>query len=195
MYRIALIITLVFSLSLLFIQEITAQRYLPGQKGVQVTVSAVDGFHLSKGDKQAFAFGIGMATYNKSGNRWILAGEYLQKQFEYSGQYIPVSQFTGEIGYYKQMFSDHSKTFFVSVGASAMSGYETVNRGKNLLDDGAELTNKDKFLYGGAIGMETETFLTDRLVLLLHARERILFGSTVSKFRFQYGLGVKFIIN
>lgn len=195
MNRIVFIIILPFLLSLLIVEKAFAQRYLPGQKGIQVTASAIDGFHLSKGDKQAFAFGIGMATYNKSGNRWIFGAEYLQKQFEYSSQYVPVSQFTGEIGYYKQMLSDYSKTFFVSVGASAMSGYETVNWGESLLDDGAELTNKDKFLYGGAIGMEIETFLNDRLVLLVHARERILFGSTVSKFRFQYGLGIKFIIN
>jgi len=195
MYRIALIITMVFSLSLIITQKAFAQRYLPGQKGIQVTASAVDGFNLSKGDGQAFAFGIGMATYNKSGNRWIFAAEYLQKQYGYSSQNVPVSQFTGEIGYYKKFLSDYSKTFFFSIGASAMSGYETINWGKKELKDGATLTNKDKFVYGGAIGLEVETFLSDRIVLLIHARERMLPASTTGKFHFQAGVGIKFIIN
>lgn len=195
MYRIALIITLVFSLSLFITQKAFAQRYLPGQKGIQLTASAVDGFKLSNGEGQAFALGIGMATYNINGNRWIFAGEYLQKQYGYSSQNVPVSQFTGEIGYYMKFLSDYSKTIFFSIGASAMSGYETVNWGKKELKDGATLTNNDKFLYGGAIGMEIETFLTDRMVLLIHARERFLPSSTIGKFHFQAGVGLKIIIN
>ncbi|WP_029901716.1 conjugal transfer protein TraO [Prevotella sp. 10(H)] len=195
MDRIILIITLAFTLSLLITEKTLAQRYLPGQKGIQLTASAVDGFKLTSGDGQAFALGIGVATYNKSGNRWIYGIEYLQKQYGYSNQYIPVSQFTGEIGYYKKFLSDYSKTIFVSIGASLMSGYETVNWGKKELYDGAVLTNKDKFLYGGAIGLEIETFLTDRMILLIHCRERILPTSTIGKFHFQAGAGIKFIIN
>lgn len=186
---------MVFSLSLFITEKAFAQRYLPGQKGIQLTTSAVDGFKLSKGKGQAFALNIGMATYNRSGNRWIFAAEYLQKRYSYSSQDVPVSQFTGEIGYYKKFLSDYSKTFFFSIGASAMCGYETVNWGKKELKDGATLTNKDKFLYGGAIGMEIETFLTDRMVLLIHAKERYLPASTIGKFHFQAGLGIKFIIN
>ncbi|MBB4035438.1 hypothetical protein GGR21_001331 [Dysgonomonas hofstadii] len=195
MYRITLIITLVFSLSLFITEKAFAQRYLPGQKGIQITASAVDGFKLSKGDGQAFALGIGTATYNKSGSRWIFAAEYLQKQYDYSSRYVPLSQFTGEIGYYKKFLSDYSKTFFFSIGASAMSGYETVNWGKKELKDGATLTNKDKFLYGGAIGLEIEIFFTDRMILLIYARERFLPSSTIGKFHFQAGVGIKFIIN
>jgi len=43
---------------------------------------------------------------------------------------------TAEGGYYKQVLSDASKSFFVYVGASALAGYETVNWNKQLLDDG-----------------------------------------------------------
>jgi len=195
MNRIVLIISLAFFLSLFFSGQAAAQRYLPGQRGLQLTASAVDGFHPGGGDKQGFAFDIGMATYNQSGDRWVLSGGYLQKKRDYAGQSIPVCQFTGELGYYKKFLSDHSKTVFFSAGASAMAGYETINWGESLLDDGATLMNKDRFLYGGAIGLEIETFITDRLVLLVSARERILYGSTVSKFRFQTGIGIKYIIN
>jgi len=172
-----------------------AQRYLPGQKGVQVTAGAVDGFRLSKGDKQAFSAGAGMATYTKSGNRWVLAGEYLQKQNRYKDMLIPVSQFTGEGGYYLNFLSDKSKTFFLSLGASLLAGYETINRGKELLEDGATIENRDSFLYGGAVAFEIETFITDRTVLLINARERYLPSSDFNAFHFQLSVGVKFIIN
>ena len=58
-----------------------------------------------------------------------------------------------------------------------MLGYESVNGGKRLLYDGATLGQCESFIYGGAITLEAETYLSDRLVLLLRLRERILWGS------------------
>ena len=80
------------------------------------------------------------------------------------------------------------KTFFLSLGLSALAGYETSNQGDTLLD-------KDCFIYGGALTLELETYLTDRVVLLVNARERMLFGSDIGKFHTQVGMGLKFIIN
>ena len=51
------------------------------------------------------------------------------------------------------------------------------------------------FIYGGALTLELETYLTDRVVLLVNARERMLFGSDIGKFHTQVGIGLKFIIN
>jgi hypothetical protein len=63
------------------------------------------------------------------------------------------------------------------------------------LFDGATINSKDSFLYGGAVTFEIETFLSDRFAILLHARERMLFGSSINKFHTQMGLGFKVIIN
>jgi len=172
-----------------------AQRYLPGMKGIQATAGAVDGFKLSRQHGQAFVFGAAMATYTKNGNRWVFGAEYLQKNHRYEEMYIPVSQFTGEAGHYFKFLSDNSKTFFLSLGASLMGGYETINWGKEILPDGATLTGKDNFLYGGAVTLEAETYLTGRLVLLVGARQRYLPSSAVSDFHFQLSVGVKIIIN
>jgi hypothetical protein len=168
-----------FILSLVLIGQAQAQRYLPGQKGIQFTGSFVDGFKLKNEDKQAFAAGVALSTYLKNGNRWVFGAEYLQKKHEYKNILIPVSQITAEGGYYLKFLSDPSKTLFFSVGASAITGYETVNWGDGLLYDGAIITSKDNFLYGGAITFEIETFLSDRLALLFNARERILLGSSI----------------
>ena len=74
-------------------------------------------------------------------------------------------------------------------------GYETSNWGNKLLFDGATLRNKDAFIYGGAITVELEAYLTDRIIVLVNTRERILWGSSIGKFHTQFGIGLKFIIN
>lgn len=188
-------ILLLLTLSLVLIGQAQAQRYLPGQKGVQVTGGFVDGFKFKNQDGQAFFGGIALSTYTKNGNRWVFGAEYLQKRHEYKNILIPVSQITAEGGYYYKFLSDPSKTVFFSVGASAMAGYETINWGKELLFDGTTITTEDNFLYGGAVSFEIETYLTDKLVLLLNARERILLGTDINKFHTQVGVGIKFIIN
>lgn len=188
-------IVLLMTLCLVLIGQAHAQRYLPGQKGLQFTLGTVDGFHLEKGDKQAFAGGIALSTYTKSGNRWVFGAEYLQKSYLYKTELIPTAQFTAEGGYYYKFLSDPRKTFFFSVGASTMAGYETVNWGESLLFDGSTITSEDNFLYGGAVTFEIETYLSDRVVLLLNVRERILGGSSINLFHTTIGAGVKFIIN
>jgi hypothetical protein len=61
--------------------------------------------------------------------------------------------------------------------------------------DGATINNADAFLYGGALTLEAETYLTVRIVLLVNVRERLLAGFSVGKFNTQAGIGIKFIIN
>lgn len=188
-----IIVTLILCFAL--IGQTQAQRYLPGQKGIQITGSFVDGFKLKNENKQAFAAGIALSHYLKNGNRWVFGAEYLQKKHSYKDTLLPTSQITAEGGYYLKFLSDNSKTFFFSIGLSGMAGYETINWGKELLFDGASITSEDNFLYGGAVTFEIETFLSDKFALLIHARERVLFGSSINKFHTQVGFGVKFIIN
>ena len=51
-----------------------------------------------------------------------------------------------------------------------------------MLFDGSTLLAKDAFVYGGAITLELETYLTDRIVLLANIRERALWGSSLELF-------------
>jgi hypothetical protein len=171
-----------------------AQRYLPGQRGLEFTGGFVNGFKITQQDGQAFYGNISMSQYTKKGNRWVFGGEYLQKQFEYRDVYLPVAQVTGEAGHYFKLLSDGSKTVFFSIGASALAGYETLNWGERLLYDGASLEDKDSFIYGGALSFEMETYLSDRVVFLIRARERVMFGSAINRFQFQLGAGFKIII-
>ena len=190
MKRLTLILIILASFN-----SIKAQRFLPGQKGIQAIASAVDGFNFKNGDKQAFALSLAFSNYSHFGDHWVFGAEYLQKKHLYKEVLIPTSQFTAEAGYYLGYLTTARKTFLFSIGFSGMAGYETVNWGKQLLYDGSMIENKDAFLYGGALSLELECFLSDRTILLVHARERLLFGSTINKLHLQVGLGIKFIIN
>ena len=91
-------------------------------------------------------------------------------------------------------YSSPEKLFFLSAGVSGMLGYEAVNKGKRLLWDGASLSDTESFLYGGALTLEAETYLTDRLVFVLRLRERILWGGSASLFHTGFGVGLRYIL-
>ena len=191
-----LFIMLTFALCLVFIDQAHAQRCLPGMRGIQVTGGMANGFHSpNKKNELGYYVGLSMATYTKYANKWVFGAEFLNKYYPYKKQRIPVSQFTAECGYFLNILSSSSKTVFFSVGASALGGYETSNWGEKILFDGATLRNKDAFIYGGALTIEMETYLSDRLVLLLTGRERFLWGTSIGHFHTQFGVGLKFIIN
>lgn len=172
-----------------------AQRALPGMQGLQITGGMVDGIYsIDNNNESGFYFGAAMATYGKNANKWVFGAEYLKRNYAYENGCIPVEQFTGEGGFYYNFLSSPGKAVCFSIGASALAGYETVNRGEKLLNDGATLQNDDGFVYGGAITLEMESYITDRVVLLLSTRERTMFGSSISHFRFQAGAGIKIMI-
>ena len=182
----------VFIIMLCFaVQDLPAQRYLPNQRGLQVTTGMVNSLNPDNG----FHAGIAFSQYTKNANRWVLGVEYLEKRHPYRDTNIPQSQFTVDAGYYLKFLSDRRKTVFVSIGGSAVAGYETVNWNDKVLFDGATIQNGDAFLYGGTVTLESEIYLADRLVLLVIVRERLLIGSSVGKFNTLPGVGVKYIIN
>mgnify|MGYP001542128094 CR=1 FL=1 len=152
----------------LFSGRAHAQRYLPGMKGVELR----GGFANGSKSPLNYYTGFAVSGYTPKANRWVIGAEYLMKNYGYRNASVPRAQFTAEGGYYLKFLSDPTKTVFPSVGGS-----------------------KDAFVYGGAITLELEAYLTDRIVLLAGIRERVLWGSSLDLFTTQFGLGVKFIIH
>lgn len=181
----------------LFVGQANAQRRLPGMKGLQLTAGMTDGFYShANRNETGYNFGAALSTYTKGGNAWVFGGEYLMRYYPYGDdKRIPMEQFTAEGGYYYNFLSDAKKTFFLNIGASALAGYETVNRNKRTLPDGAAVTHKDAFIYGGALTLELETYLSDRIVFLLNLRERALWENSTDRFHTEFGLGLRFILN
>ena len=180
----------------LFAGQAHAQRCLPKMEGIRLTAGMADGCYSSSSKNETgYTFGASLATYTKGGHQWVLGAEYLRRYHPYRESRISVEQFTGEGGFFCYLLSDGSNTFFLSAGVSALAGYETVNGGEKRLFDGATLRNKDGFIYGGAITLQAETFLSDRLVLLLYGRERCLWGGSMGHFHTQYGVGLKIMLD
>ena len=187
------IVIIIASLAL-FMGQAHAQRCLPKMQGIEVKANMADGFKLG-GNDGGYSLGAAISTYTKGGNKWVFGGEYLLKNKPYKEKKIPVAQFTAEGGYYLKVLSDARKMLFVYAGASALAGYETVNWGDKVLPDGALLRDKDAFIYGGALTLDVEFYVADRVALLANLRERCLWGNSTGHFHTQFGLGVKFIIN
>jgi hypothetical protein len=165
-------------------------------RGIQVTAGMTDGMYSSAPDSETgYYFGAAMAVYAKKGNKWVVGAEFMERYHPYREMCLPVSQFTAEGGYYLKILSYPSKTFLLSLGSSALAGYETVNRGEKLLFDGATIRNRDTFIYGGAITLEVETYLTDRIVFLLTGRQRVLWGNSTGRFHTQFGVGLRIMID
>ena len=192
MKRICLFLTLC-ALCLSF-GQVHAQRCLPGMRGVQLTGGLSDDMRWKNGDGFGYHTGISVVTYAKNTHHWVVGAEYLEKRYGYRDGLYPVSQLTGEGGYYLNFLTDRKKTFFAALGVSALAGYETVNWGKKRLPDGASLMDGDHFVYGGALTLELSTYLTDKVVLLLTGRQRVLLGGDCGNFHTQIGAGVRFMI-
>ena len=182
---------LYFMLLCFVVPTSSAQRYLSGMQGLQVTTGSVNALNLKKG----YHWGVAFSQYTKRADRLVFGAEYLEKRHTYKDLTIPQSQITVDAGYYLKFLSDKRKTFFVSLGASAIAGYETINWNVKLLPDGASIENADTFLLGGAMTLETEIYITDRFVLLANVRERWLPASSIGKLNTQFGIGIKVIVN
>lgn len=84
-----------------------AQRYLLGQRGLQLTVGGVDNFgsnvkHLGGN----FQVGLALSRYNRNHSRWLFGADYVKKHYSYKEIAIPKAQFTGEVGYFVPFFSE-----------------------------------------------------------------------------------------
>ncbi|EYA71772.1 conjugative transposon TraO family protein [Bacteroides fragilis str. S24L15] len=193
MKRYLLILTALFAL---LAGQAHAQRCLPRMKGIELRGGMVDGFYGGTDrSKTGYYFSGALSTYTKRGNKWVFGGEYLLRNNPYKGIRIPTAQFTLEGGYHYNFLSDARKIFFLYIGGSALAGYETVNWGEKTLYDGARLTGKDSFVYGGALTLDMEVYIADRVALLATLRERCLWGGDTGKFHTQFAAGIKFIIN
>ena len=190
------LIFLLLSLLALLPEKTSAQSGIVGQKAVRITVGTVDGFSfLSSDQRRMFHAGIAYTRCNRNRSRWVIGAEYLHKDYRYKRYAIPKAQFTGEAGYYVPLAGDRRKNIVLSLGLSALAGYETSNWGNKRLPDGATLTNEDGMLYGGALSAEVEAALCERLALVVNIRQRALGGSSLGAFHTLFGLGFKFTFN
>ena len=169
-----------------------AQRLIPKQKGIEVVGSVP----LVKGEKlftkDNFGVGISLTRYLKRENYAFALAEYEQQNMPYRDYTVKLKKTLLQVGYMHPILSDRGKNVFLYGGISALGGYEELNEDKKLLPDGATLLDRSRFIYGGAVHSSVEVFLTDRLLFLVKAQGRFLFGTDVHRFRPALSAGFRF---
>lgn len=173
---------------LLNITLATAQRMLPKQKGLEITAG------LLSNDKKTTDYYISaaMTVNSKKGNYQLWGFEYSQKQRTYKSTTIPQETYIMEGGYSFFLLGDTQKNIVLNFGVTGIVGYESLNRGETMLYDGAEMLSEDNFIYGGGGRLNLETYLSDRMVLLIQARTKVYWNTDMEQFRPSLGLGLRF---
>lgn len=174
-------------LAMLSITAVQAQRMMPKQKGLEVNAGL-----LSKDVKDNYYLNLTLTIYGMNGNYWIWGAEYTHGLADYRAVQIPLETYTGEMGYSLQLLGDARKTFTLNTGLTAVVGYETINRSEARLFDGSKILDKDNFIYGAGGRLSLETYLSDRFVLLLQGRTKVLWGTDLKQFRPSAGVGLRF---
>jgi len=173
-------------LAMLSITAVQAQRMLPKQKGVEINAGL-----LSKEVSDNYYLNIMLTVNGKNGNYWLWGAEYTHQVADYRDLQIPLEAYTGEVDYSLQLLGDARKTITLNAGLSAIAGYETINRSKTMLYDGSIILDKNNFIYGAGGRLSFETYLSDRFVLLLQGRTKVVWGTDLKQFRPSAGVGLR----
>jgi hypothetical protein len=166
-----------------------AQRQLAGQKGLEVVVGIVPG---ERPVKNYYYTRLGMTINRKRGNYYYFTAEFRRSTYEFDNLAIPIETYTGEAGYSIYLLGDWRRTFTVNLGLSATAGYEVINKGEKQLSNGAIILSDDHFVYGGGAQLSLETYLNDKLVVLLHGYSKYLFGTSAEHLRPGAGMGIRY---
>lgn len=180
----------VYIIVILFCNTIAvyAQRMLPKQKGVEISTGVISDSKIGSD----YYINAAMTINGKKGNYQLWAVEYSRKDHNYKHIQIPAETFTAEVGYSFLLISDAGKNSLLNFGITGIAGYESINRGKELLFDGAKLLTEDNFIYGSGGRLTIETYLSDRIILLLQARTKVLWGTDLQQLRPSAGIGLRF---
>ena len=183
---------MLFVLAVAFTTTMHAQRLLPGQRGLQLSL----GLPITESklfDNGNFIAGVSFTINHKRANHWLVGLEYSKKYFAYRTKQIPVETIVFEGGYMVNLFADASKNVLLNTGVSAVGGYETINRSESLLYDGATLMDKDRFVYGGAYHLVLDLFVTNNLILFIKGKCNVFLNSDVEMFRPQIMAGIRIV--
>ena len=169
---------------------VQAQRLVPSQKGLEVSASVPIVKSLLKQDD--FGVALSLSHYLKRGKYTFVSAGYEQQALRYRSYQVPLRDYLVQMGYAHPLLSDKRKNLFFYLGASALGGYEQLNRDKVILPDGAKLLDGSRWVYGAGLHTSMELFLTDRIIVGGKAQLRYLFNSDVHRLRPTLGLGLRY---
>lgn len=175
-------------LVLVSITIVQAQRMLPKQKRIEVSTGVLSDDKIGND----YYINVTMTINAKNGNYKLWGLEYTHQYHQYKDLRIPQETYTAEGGYSLFLLGDTRKIITLNAGISGIVGYESINQGQAMLYDGAKILSEDNFIYGVGGRLTFETYLSDRFVLVLQGRTKVLFGTELEQFRPSVGVGLRF---
>lgn len=170
-----------------------AQIHQAGQTTIEISGGLVDGFKLPGHDNFG-TFGTLAYSRYKTVNAYWKAGVHLnQKFYAYDKTLVPVSQWLVEGTYFTRVMGLINRSWVVNVGGGVAGGYESINQDRGEVQ-GATLMNRSEWVVGPTLAIEGEYILTGRTILIARVQEYYLFRSNIIPTRFNFGIGVKFIL-
>lgn len=164
-----------------------AQRMLPEQRGLEVNAGTLSDDNPGRN----YYLNIGMTVNGKNGNHQLWALEYTHQYYQYKDLRIPQETYTAEGGYSFFLLGDARKNVTLNTAITGVIGYETINRGNDILYDGAKILNEENFIYGAGGKLSLETYLSDHFILLVQARAKVFWGTSVEQLRPSAGVGLR----
>ncbi len=165
-----------------------AQRMLPKQKGLEVNAGVLSNDKIGND----YYINMTMTVNGKNGNYQLWALEYAHQYYQYKDLRIPQETYTAEGGYSFFLLGDARKNITFNAAITGVVGYESINRGEELLFDGAKIISEDNFIYGAGGRLSFETYLSDHFVLVLQGHTKVLWGTDLKQFRPSAGVGLRF---
>lgn len=180
------IYTVIFLMTMIRVAH--AQRMLPGQKGLEINTGSLS----SRQFNHNYYFNAGLSMMKKEGNYVLVALEYTHERGTYKAKQIPLETYTAEAGYSLRLLSDTRKWMNLNGTLTAVAGYERINKGDSILFDGSQINNKGGLVYGAGSRLSLETYLNDRLVLLIQGSAKLLWNTSRDQLRPSAGIGLRF---
>ncbi|WP_312285538.1 conjugal transfer protein TraO [Chryseobacterium gleum] len=175
-------------LVLIGITAAQAQRMLPKQKGLEISAGVLSDDKIGSD----YYISAAMTVNGKNGNYQLWALEYTRQYHDYKDLRIPQETYSAEGGYSFFLLGDAQKNITLNFAVIGVVGYESINRGEAMLYDGAKILSEDNFIYGAGGRLTFETYLSDRFVLVLQGRTKVLWGTDMEQFRPSAGVGLRF---
>ncbi len=139
--------------------------------------------------------------FDWSYNHTLNKKEYVQSSLfmsfakeKYLYMKVPTNIIVLNVGYYNTVYRNSRQTFSWSLGTGILGGYEWVNNGNSILDNGAEIGSDSKIIYGIFIGSENDILINEYYSILIKLRQYYHANSDQGKFMPYAGIGLRYYI-
>ncbi|MCD1117482.1 conjugal transfer protein TraO [Chryseobacterium turcicum] len=177
----------IIGLLLMSLTTTNAQRLIPKQKAIELNTGLV----LNNSKSENYFVSAGMTIQSGKGNYSFVGFEYNREIQNYKTVTIPIETYIAEAAYSLNLIADRRKNVLINFSLSAIAGFERINKGEELLFDGAMILSESNFVYGGVGKLSVEVYISDRIVLIPHVKTKALWNTSRELFRPSAGLGIR----